>query len=217
MGARPRAVLPATPEQWDAVLEYEEMIARIARGFHHHIRNIVDVEDLEQAGRIGALAAIRNRDPSLDPDHFLLRVYVNIRGAMLKHLRAQAVPIRLPGPSDIRRLRRARPDSPAARAAEEVGRRTYAKPDDYLEVFDVLERPQPDPIMIWTVRDVVATLPPEEREVIEAHYGIGRPPRTIAAIGRAQGRSEVATYVRQRRAQQRLRERLRSSISPPDS
>jgi RNA polymerase sigma factor (sigma-70 family) len=193
------------------------MIGKIARGFHHHIRNIVDVEDLEQAGRIGALVAIRNRDPSLNPDHSLLRMYVYIRGAMLKHLRAQAVPIRLPSPSDRRRLTRAHPDSPAVRAAEEVASRTYAKPEDYEEVFEVLERPEPDPLTTWAVRDAVATLPPEERELIEAHYGINRPPLTIAAIGRAQGRSEVATYVRQRRAQQRLRERLRSSISPPNS
>jgi RNA polymerase sigma factor (sigma-70 family) len=206
--------VPATPEQWAAVLEHGEIIGEIARGFHHRMRNVVDVEDLEQAGRIGALAAIRNLDPSLDPDHFLLRVYVYIRGAMIRHLRAQAAPIRLPPPSDRRRLRRIHPDSPAARAADEVARATYARPDDYLEVYKVPGRDGPDPITTWTVRDVVATLPPEEREVIEAHYGINRPPRTIAAIGRAQGRSAVATYVRQRRAQQRLRERLRSSISP---
>jgi RNA polymerase sigma factor (sigma-70 family) len=208
VGARPRAVLPGTPEQWARVEDHRGLVDYFANLYHRRSSHVLEFEDLRAVGRIGALEALQQHDPGMEPHQWRRFLALKIKRRIQYHVESQAAPIRLPPKSMRDYVRRTRPRSSALAA---VDRLIDHPPTSRV---DQVADPCPsgaDPVEVADVRDALATLPPLEREAIEAHYGIGQNPRRDVQIAADLGLTRQAISRRRVRGLARLRHKFQSS------
>jgi RNA polymerase sigma factor for flagellar operon FliA len=101
---------------------YLPKIARIARGMARSLPAHIDAEDLQHAGVVGLMTALKSYDPKLG-DQVDVYVTRRIRGAILDELRALD-----PLSRDVRR------DAKSLRAAERVLENELGRPPDEAEL-----------------------------------------------------------------------------------
>lgn len=207
MGRCARPVVPGTPEQWAKVEDERGLVDYFANLYHRKWSHVLEFEDLRAAGRIGALEALQQHDPALNPHQWRRFLAVKIRRRIQHHIESQAAPIRLPPKSMRDYVRRTRPRSSALAAAD----RLLDHPPTSCVDRVVDHRPSgADPVEVADVRDALATLPSLEREAIEAHYGIGQDPRQDVQIAADLGLTRQAISRRRKCGLARLRYRLQS-------
>jgi len=203
------------------------LVASIARRY----RGLgLPAEDVEQEGVVGLLEAIDRYDPS-NGASFPTYAYWRIRQAICHALTDRGRLLRVPKEVVERRRLIARSPlaeatglSPAQVAEALLAPTTVASLDAETgggtPLRDVLSEPsQSDPLdetvrsdEVRAVDRAVLRLPSRERAVIEAHFGFGREPETLATVGRRLGLSETRVRALERRALRELATDLEPEI-----
>lgn len=183
-------------------LEHVGLVKAIARFYRGRG---LEPEDLVQEGLLGLLRACQRYD-GRGGTPFPAFAALVIRRAIGDATIAQAFPVRLPYHRH-RRLRRTRARGGVPRAMQETGPGGRGTPLADLAVAPAEGRAEADDRA--RLRAAVDALPPRERVVIRLRYGLrGGPPRTLAEVGAATGRSRQLIQQWEARALRRLRRAL---------